>query len=73
MDSKNLIIDLGRDIDKMINDFNDDKKFKKCINCNFKDINNEFNFKLYCCCCNINKLCFNCYNNIYKKDDFIII
>ena len=74
MDSKNLIIDLGRDLDDLINSFNDDKKLEKCIFCNFIDINNFYNYKNYCCFkCEINKLCFRCYNNIYKKDDFIII
>ena len=66
-------IDLGKDIDELINSFNVFKKdytndFRnnliECVNCNNIDIDNKYNYEKLCCCCN-QVICLECYN----KDD----
>ena len=73
INTSEMNIDLGKDIDEIINDFNVfkidyTKNFRnelvKCVNCNFKDIDNKYNYNNLCVCCN-KVICLECYN----KDD----
>ena len=69
------LIDLGKDIDDLINNFNETICYiEKCSYCNFKDINNESNFiKLSCCNGVLCKKCFEMEDdfNYVREDDYI--
>ena len=79
INTTNMRIDLGRDLDELINSFNDFKidfrnnfrnELVKCMNCNNKDIDNKYNYKNICCNCN-KVICLDCYNNYYKDDKLL--
>ncbi len=73
-------VDLSENIDNIIGKFFGDNrrnysssfsniKIVECgmENCNHKDLDNIFNFKVLCCGCEM-KICFDCFNNDNKED-----
>tara|TARA_R110000787_G_scaffold250799_1_gene356371 strand:- start:51 stop:707 length:657 start_codon:yes stop_codon:yes gene_type:complete len=73
-------IDLGKDIDELINSFNVFKidytndfrnNLIECVNCNNIDIDNKYNYNNLCVCCN-KVICLECYNTDDLNLDDII-
>ena len=68
INTTNLKIDLGKDLDELINLFNDDEEMEVCGWCDLIDINNEYNFKKVCSNCE-EVYCLDCFEELTKKEE----